>query len=257
MLSSLSELNMEPESVDEAEELEEDPRQSEPRISDQSSLLSEVPDASELAKELGEESPESESEVMSMDKMSNVGSADPRAVSSSLSSGDKPARAKTRLDFFFQRKTFLIRVVWWSKKVLSTSRVRRWRNERQGMSVKRGVSERSRCVMIWHLQTLFKLFHGGFIPYANRLFHKPKPHPPGFFHNSCGHNNTGQINSITPIGLFNNPSFQPFGTYRDKNPWSTERIGTHPCFLIETPTYSKHTLSADSSIDRLLGKYNI
>ncbi|KAJ7896482.1 hypothetical protein B0H13DRAFT_1885191 [Mycena leptocephala] len=69
-------------------------------------------------------------------------------------------------------------------------------------------------VMIWHLQTLFKLFHGGFIPYANGLFHKPKPHPPGFFHNSCGHNNTGRITSITPIGLFNNPSFQ-----------SLERIG--------------------------------
>jgi hypothetical protein len=30
------------------------------------------------------------------------------------------------------------------------------------------------AVMIWHLQTLFKLFHGGFIPYANGLFHKPK-----------------------------------------------------------------------------------
>jgi hypothetical protein len=51
-------------------------------------------------------------------------------------------------------------------------------------------------VMIWHLQTLFKLFHGGFIPYANGLFHKPKPHPLGFFHNSCGHNNTRQIISI-------------------------------------------------------------
>jgi hypothetical protein len=99
-------------------------------------------------------------------------------------------------------------------------------------------------------------FHGGFIPYANRLFHKPKPHPPGFFHNSCGHNNTGWITSITLIGLFNNPSFQ-----------SLKHIGIKPLvhkMYRDTSLYPgrnsyifKHTLCADSSIDQLLGKYNI
>jgi hypothetical protein len=112
MLSSLSELKRDPESSEDAEELDEDPRQSEPRISDQSSLLSELLDRSELTEELSEESSESVLDIMLTDRVSKVSKVGARAVSSSLSSGDNPARAKTRREFFFRRKAFLIRVVW-------------------------------------------------------------------------------------------------------------------------------------------------
>jgi hypothetical protein len=104
MLSSLSELKRDPESSEDAEELDEDPSQSEPRISGQSSLLSELLDRSELTEELSEESSESVLDIMLTDRVSKVGA---RAVSSSLSSGDNPARAKTHREFFFQAQGLL------------------------------------------------------------------------------------------------------------------------------------------------------
>jgi hypothetical protein len=82
-------------------------------------------------------------------------------------------------------------------------------------------------VMICHFTNPFQTFHGGFIPYTNGLFHKPNPHPPGLFHNSCSHNNTGRITLTTPIGLFNNSCFQSLEHIGIKTRGSTKRIGTH------------------------------
>jgi hypothetical protein len=117
--------------------------------------------------------------------------------------------------------------------------------------------KRGSNVMIWHFTNPFQTFHGGFIPYANGLFHKPNPHPPGLFHNSCAHNNTGRITLTTPIGLFNNLCFQSLERIGIKTLGSTKRIGTHPCVLIETPTYSNTPcVLTVRSIDSWV-KYNI
>ncbi|KAJ7715284.1 hypothetical protein B0H14DRAFT_3171266 [Mycena olivaceomarginata] len=54
------------------------------------------------------------------------------------SSDVSPARAKARLAWFLRRKKAFTWAVWWSRKILSTSRARAWRAERRGIGETRG-----------------------------------------------------------------------------------------------------------------------
>jgi hypothetical protein len=113
--------------VDEADESDEleNPRQSEPRRSDQFPLSLLLSDELDSCNDTEEFESDSETEVMEMDSGYSFSATGAGATISSISCGVKPlARAKVRLSLNFWRMARLIRVVWWSRNVLRTSRAR-------------------------------------------------------------------------------------------------------------------------------------